>query len=227
MTTAVLIPWRETDDRRARLLAHVVGRLRTDGHDVFIGEHTDGPWCKSLAIAAALDRTDADVLILHDADVIIPGLPAAIEAVASGAARWAVPHGQVRRLDERSTDAVLAGGELRGRLSEAAYYGHAGGGCSVIGRADYEACPLDPRFLGWGRDDDAACLAWTTLYGPPWRGTEPLWHLWHKPQERANRKYGSDGNNALYRRYHEATGRGPDAMRALVDEAKATTRHRA
>lgn len=224
MSAAVLIPWRKADEQRGRLLRHVVGCLRAAGLEVIVGRHTDGPWCKALAIADALERTDADLLVLHDADVIVPGLAEGIEAVRAGA-RWAVPHGHVRRLDAPSTELVLGGGELRGRLTEAAYWGHAGGGCTVIGRADYESAPIDPRFLGWGREDDACAIAWRTLHGEPWRGSEPLWHLWHEPQERANRKYGSSENNALYRRYYEASGRGIGEMRALVDEARAATRN--
>lgn len=225
MTVRAVIPWRH-EPARAPLLDFVWLRLRPmlpTPYSIALGEHARGPWVKALAVDAGLRQWPTapdDILVIHDADVIMPGLPAAIEAVRSGEARWAIPHGQVRRLDEPSTAAVVAGGELRGRLTEAAYYGHAGGGCTVLRRADYEAVPLDPRFVGWGREDDAWALALRTLLGEPWRGIEHCWHLFHPPQPRENRKYGSDASNALYRRYHEATGYGPDVMRALVDEAR-------
>lgn len=224
MTVGVVIPWRH-EPARVGAVEHVEQHLRltlAPPWTMARGRHDEVPWVKALAVADGLRKCPGgpdDILVLHDADVIVPGLLAAIEAVVSGEARWAIPHGQVRRLDEPSTAVVLAGGELRGRLTEAAYYGHAGGGCTVLRRADYESVPLDPRFVGWGREDDAWALALRSLLGEPWRGTEPCWHLFHPPQPRENRKYGSDANNALYRRYHEATGYGPAAMRALVDEA--------
>jgi hypothetical protein len=227
----VVIPWRHEPARRAPL-THVWRYVQNQPLPpsalltVALGEHDDGPWVKALAVDQGVAKLpEVDVLVIHDADVICGGLTEAIDAVARGGVSWAIPHGQVRRLDEASTAKVLAGGELGGRLTEAAYWGHAGGGIVVLRRDVYEDCPMDPRFVGWGREDDAWALALRTLHGDPWRGVEPCWHLWHPEPERSNRKYGSDANNALYRRYYEATGRGQAEMRALIEEARATTRN--
>lgn len=218
---AVVIPWRYEAGREPAL-TFVRHRL---AHRVVIGQTYGDEWVKAEAIARGLALTNADVVVIHDADVVVPDLDVAIEAVIDGAP-WAVPHGHVRRLDEASTAKVLAGGPLCGRLTEGAYWGHEGGGVVVIRREVYEDCPMDARFVGWGREDDAWALALRTLYGQPWRGMEPLWHLWHPEPPRSNRKYGNEANNALYRRYWEASGHGVEAMRDLVDEAVAATRNR-
>jgi hypothetical protein len=215
----VVIPWRPDGPDCSAALHYVLAYLAGQGLRTILIESPSGPWVKALAVADAIGWSTAPIVVMHDADVICEGLTGAIEAVAEGAA-WAIPHGQVRRLDQPSTTKVLAGGPLAGRLCEPAYRGHAGGGIVVLRRKVYDACPLDPRFVGWGREDDAWALALHTLHGEAWRSVADLWHLWHPEQPRSNRKYGNDANNALYRRYHEASGRGREAMKALVTEAR-------
>jgi hypothetical protein len=143
---------------------------------------------KAAAVEDALSRATGDVLVLADADVWCPGVVAAVEAVESGAA-WAVPHTLVHRLTKGATDVMLGrevfGGPLiEQRVEQRPYVGMVGGGCVVLRMDVYEACPLDPRFVGWGQEDAAWGVALTALYGPPWRSTEPLFHLWHPPMDR-------------------------------------------
>ncbi len=167
-------------------------------------------------MADALSRTDADIIVVADADVACDGIQTAVEAVEAGAA-WAVPHSRVHRLTEAATEAVLAGGQLEGDTVDRPYFGHPGGGLVVLPRTHYEACPIDPRFAGWGHEDDAWAIALTTMHGEPWRGTAPLWHLWHPPQERPSRREGSPESKALFRRYRHASR---DVLRitALLEE---------
>lgn len=101
--------------------------------------------------------------------------------------------------------------------SEPSYQGFAGGGITVLPVRTYLDVPLDTRFTGWGGEDEAWALALRALVGPPWRGTAPLWHLWHPPQDRASRRWGSPEARDLYLRYRRAA-RHPDRMRALIAE---------
>jgi hypothetical protein len=181
-----------------------------------IGEHDDGPWSKARAVHAA--DSSADVMVLHDADVWCAGLPAAIDAVRLGAP-WAVPHGNVRRLSESATAAVLAGGPVKGKLDQRIHGGHAGGGITVVRRDVWDTCPLDPRFEGWGQEDDSWAIALDTLHGQPWRATVDLWHLWHPPAPRLTRAVGSDRGRELYGRYRQARSN-RTAMADLVAEAR-------
>lgn len=221
MSVAVVVPWRDTGDgHRADAWSHIQRRWRSTYPDweLIEGRPPDGPWCKGLAVADGLARTSAGIIIAADADVWCDHTHLAVAAVADGA-RWAVPHWWVHRLDPDATGAVLAGGPLDGRLDRPRYVGFAGGGITVIDRSLLEAVPIDPRFTGWGQEDQAANYAWTTLGGDPWRGTGDLWHLWHSPALKFSRQYGSPQSTALWRRYQRALRR-PDAMSALIAETR-------
>jgi hypothetical protein len=192
------------------------------GWQVVAGACPDGPWVKAAAVADALTRATGDILVLADADVVCVGAGEAARKVASGAAPWAVPHGQVRRLSAQATDLVLAGADPSAAMAGLArppYRGVEGGGLVVLPRTCYEQAPLDPRFVGWGSEDEALALALRTMVGKPWRGTDVLWHLWHDPQPRLNQHVGSAASHALLTRYQFAAKEGRPAMRRLLTEA--------
>lgn len=218
MHVLVAVPWRGGCHHRAAALAWVSDRWGQHGHHPVLGQIADGPWVKAHAVAAATRGCGCDVLVVADADVWSDGIPDAIDAVREGAA-WAVPHHLLHRLDEAATRQVLAGRhpkETTGR-TERPYAGRAGGGVVVLRREVWEDCPLDPRFAGWGHEDEAWALALRCLYGPAVRFEHPMWHLWHPPQPRINRGVGSAESERLYRRYAKAQ-RNPSLMRALVEE---------
>lgn len=223
MSTSVLIPWKTTRcEHRHRALAYVLSRLAEHGWPVVIGRYDSEPWCKARAIADALEQTDADVLVLHDADVWTNGLPEAVQQAQEGTA-WAVPHRSIHRLSEVATALYVAGVSLGDpELEERAYLGIEGGGITVVRRDVYEACPIDPRFVGWSGEDEAFGWALRATHGPPWRplGHAPLWHLWHPAQARATRARGSLASWDLRKRYARAR-HDPVAMRALLGEVVA------
>lgn len=157
-------------------------------------------------------------MVIHDADVWCDGLDRAVAAVADGAP-WAIPHEHVHRLDQTSTAAVLAGAPLGGTLTEKPYRGWAGGGIVVLPRSTYDQVPIDPRFAGWGQEDDSWAIALTQLAGEPWRGDGDLWHLWHPPQPREGRIIGSAEGKALNRRYRAARY-DPVRLARLIEEAR-------
>jgi hypothetical protein len=131
-----------------------------------------------------------------------------------------MPHSAVHRLTESSTTRYMAGASHEGlALTQRAYKGWEGGGYVVARRETLLDVPLDPRFVGWGAEDESWALALRTLKGPPWRGKEPLIHLFHPPQERMSRRWGSVESKALHRRYLNARN-DEQAMRRLIEEAK-------
>lgn len=224
MGTAVVLPWRGGCPHREAALAWVIARY-AESHPrwrLVLGSCTDGPWVKARAVADALTHTKADTLVIADADVWCDNLATTVAALTES--DWAVPHRNVHRLDQASTAAVLAGAPLGGTYDERPYLGHLGGGIVALSRDLYEQVPLDPRFENWGREDDSWAVALRTLAGNPWRGSEPLWHLWHPPQQRPHRKAGSESNEALWQRYRHLL-RQPSRMRELIEEAKGATWH--
>lgn len=234
---SVLVPFTPGACRhRDRAWDYVRERLEHFHPDwqIVVGTSPD-PWSKGRAVADALTRADGDVLVMHDADSFVPAasLRDAVAAVEPGV--WAMPHLQVHRINEGHTRALYAEGILdevtlpnRGARTRMVYQGTVGGGVVAITRADYEACPIDPRFEGWGGEDDAWGRALCTLIGgtivnngpaglhPPHRGDGNLWHL-HHPLARThrNREGVLPETNALVARYKECTGV-PRLMRALV-----------
>lgn len=212
MSVAVVVPFASDDPQRRRVWEVV--RLMWPWP--IVEGACDGPWSKAKAVADALTRTDADVLVIADADVWCAEVENAVDAVEFGAP-WAVPHHFVRRLDQATTEAVLSYQSVTQRLTQPRYVGVEGGGITVIRRDVYEDCPLDPRFVGWGQEDEAWGLALRCLYGPPVRFRGDLTHFWHEPQPRLNRRTGSRESHALWDRYRRA-GVNPKAMRALIAE---------
>jgi hypothetical protein len=182
--------------------------------EIVVGETTGSEWCKADAVADGLTHTDADLIVLHDADVWAPNVAEAVENCRT----WAIPHLMVHRLTVSATEDLIATGLPGAGLDRNPYRGFAGGGITVVPRHVYEQCPLDPRFVGWGQEDASWALALECLYGPARRGKSDLWHLWHPPQPRLSIGTGSHEGQLLYRRYRNAS-RHPDVMRELMAEA--------
>ncbi len=199
MAVAVIVPWRPGDPHREATWERLRAQHESLGRTVIEGRHDDGLWCKAEAVADALTRTDADILVIHDADVWSDGLDDAIGAIG-GDIRWAIPHLLVYRLAQGQVEVSTT------LLDETAYEGLPGGGIVVIDRAAY---------LSWA-------FALTALHGPPWRGEAHLWHWWHPAQRRASRGYGRPESADLKRRYVKARY-DRAAMADLIAEAHAWT----
>ena len=188
-----------------------------------LGEFSDGEWCKARAVAEALTGVSADILVIADADAWCATTPDIVEAVRAGAA-WGVPHRGIRRFSQAATDAILAGADPD-RITdydEPPTRAHLGGGIVVVRHDVYDLTPLDPRFFGWGHEDDAWGLALHTIHGPPVKGRGRLLHLYHPPQDRQTRRLGSEANRALFERYRMALNN-PARMAALVAEIEEVT----
>lgn len=231
----VAVPWYGRDPHREAALGWVARKWGEAGYAPTLGipsTDPDAPWCKALAVRNAIGDSKSPIVVVADADVFSDGIHEAIARVRAGAP-WAIPHHLLYRLSPKSTEAVLAGAEpyvgmeldpdeptarRPGRLNEG-YPGRPGGGIVVLRRDVYDDCPLDPRFIGWGHEDDAWALALNRLHGGPCRLGAPMWHLWHPPQQRLSRGFGSAESELLFRRYANAR-KNPDRMRALIDEGR-------
>jgi hypothetical protein len=214
-TAAVVIPYTSQCPYRGAALAWVVWQWQKLGLEIVIGRH-DGPWSKGAAIADALARTDADLLVISDADVWCHGTMRALDAVKAGECEWAVPHRRVVRLTEGETTAVYGGGELHERTGRE-NTGVIGGGIVVVPRELYAQAPIDPRFVNWGGEDISFGFALAAVAGPPERGIAPLFHLWHPPAPYSQHAMCAPENDALFGQYVRARG-DADAIRSLVSE---------
>lgn len=223
MSVAVVVPLALDCPYRARAWEWVRHRWATEHPDWEIVTGTcEGPWSKGTAVADAVARTDADVLVVADADVWVDKIGVYVSEVTERAARFIRPHRRVFRLNEQATEKVYAGevpadvvGRLNG-LAQSPYSGVLGGGMVILHRRLYEECPIDPRFVGWGGEDEAWGFALSTMAGRRTQGREALWHLWHPPPERRSRRYGSVANEYLRSQYQHAAG-DVTATRQLID----------
>lgn len=230
MTVAVLVPFRGGEPHRDRNWSWVRSRYEQAGFDVIVGTTDVEGFSRTQAILNAREQSDADVFIVADADVWTD--PAALlggvsQARASG---WAVPNEKLHRLSEESTWRVLAGEDWHGlplstdnAQDSKPYRVHEGGTLLIVTAEAFDTAPPDPRFVGWGQEDDAWALALRCLVGVPWRGAADLVHLWHPAEPRQTRIIGNDRNVQLVTRYRNARRR-PDVMRALIEEGRAWDR---
>ncbi len=221
----VVIPYGGDDRHRADALNFVGARWMDAGFQVSVGNLHDEPWCKALAVDAALSVIEPDpddVLVITDADVVVPAIDQAITAVRQGSSRWAMPHRRVVRLTRAATEQLLAGTLGLHQIgpkhhAERPYTAVTGGGCVVMRANLYQQVPLDSRFVGWGQEDEAWGMALTTLAGPVHRAPRDCIHLWHPTPPRRDRAVGSDVGLALRNRYRLAR-RKPEMMEALLNE---------
>lgn len=232
MTVAVLVPWKPGCPWREKAWGWVQDRYAEHhpGWEIITGT-TDVPgFSRTQAILDARSKTDADVLVVADADTWCDGLPEAIDHLSLG---WAVPHLLIHRLAESSTLRVLGGAHWKGQQlstdncqDSRPYRGHEAGTLLVLTAETFDAAPPDPRFVGWGQEDDAWALTLRTMVGSPWRGTADLVHLWHPAEPRQSRVKGNPDNVALCRRYARANRR-REQMAELIEEARHEHDHRA
>lgn len=218
----VVIPWRRGCEYREAAFEHVLELYREHYPDYLVttAGYTGEAWIKARAVMPAIRASEAEVVVVADADVWVDKLDAAVAAVNTDAT-WAVPYRGVHRLSAPGTAAVYAGADWRDQgldAGERPYLGIPGGGVVVAGRETLLTCPLDPRFIGWGQEDESWGVALETLFGPPRRIKGALIHFYHPPQERLSRSRGSIDGWELRKRYVKARGN-LAAMTALLQEA--------
>lgn len=217
----VIIPYGGDDPHRNDALEWVVAQWAPHA-EVALGV-LDGPWSKAAAISAAVDPSwpDDDILIIADADVWVPGFEAAVARVHADQFRWAIPHRKVIRLDPEGTGLVLGGLALTGlstrQYDERPYIGTVGGGMVILKAGAYRDVPMDPRFVGWGQEDESWACALKTILGDGWRGPSDLFHLWHPAPVRRDRVVGTTAGEKLRNRYRAARGN-ERLTRCLLDE---------
>lgn len=226
MTVAVLVPWKPGCPWREKAWAWVRARYAEYHPDwELVTGTTDSPtFSRTQAILDARSRTEADTFVVADADIWCDDIDRAVELSASRG--WAIPHLLIHRLAESSTLRVLGGAEWRGQQlstdntqDSRPYRGHEAGTLLVVDAAAFDTAPPDPRFVGWGQEDDAWSYALHALIGTPWRGAADLAHLWHPAEPRQTRSRGNDANVALRRRYSNAR-RSRGLMLGLIEEGR-------
>lgn len=223
-TVTVAVPLNLTDDHRRQAWQYIRNQYARLGWPIVTGT-CDGPWRKAQAIADAVAKAETNMVLVADADMLIPNLPAAVTALTASGRAWGKPYRILKRLTPEATTRVLAGAtptvvaDDRGSLLEPPYAHVIGGGAVMLPTQLARECPGDPRFVGWGCEDAAWGWMLKSLAGAPRVENETAIHLWHPPQTRPSRSQGSPENEALKRRY-SAARRDPIEMQALIREGR-------
>lgn len=192
------------------------------------GQSHASAWRKGDAVNDALSRAHGAILVIADADCVLPAeaLKTAVAAVQGGVP-WVVPHQLVHRLTPSQTANWLAAAPdaectpPTEDLDRPPYPGFAGGGVLVIARTDYVATGGIPReFCGWGFEDEALATILDTMLGSHQRLDHPLVHLWHPL---ADKRVGRT-NRPLYHSLMRARG-DPAALWNLIRPDRQVTTH--
>lgn len=194
-SVAIVIPWRDNGCRyRARNIKATAAHVGQLGWPVVHGDDTTrAHFNVSAARNRGVDQTDADIVVILDADVIVPPyyLTTAVrDAERDGGVHY--PYRDVIYLDEQGSQNLLRSRAIRPahiKLRERNAYG----GCIVVRREDYlRIGGFDETFEGYGYEDLEFFRRASSTIGVK-RGVGEAHHLWHpaadrnNPQTRANR----------------------------------------
>jgi hypothetical protein len=144
----------------------------------------DMPYCRAWTFNVGAQHAQADVLVLHDNDMLVP-----VDYAASILDRVRQGYDVVNLkrfifyLTKSHTQAVF---DVRAGLLDAApeviVQNSEGGGSVAITRSSYaQIGGLDESFIGWGGEDNEFWERAQTLRVWPWANL-PLVHLWHAAQ---------------------------------------------
>lgn len=255
---SLLVPFETMDPFRIAVWAWlaVFWKCHIPNVQIVVGrDHTSKrPWwdwrpplvfSKTNAINDAFRRSNGDVIVIVDADVVLN--PRVIRHCAerlrvyrkNGIRRWFMPYDKIYRLTQEVTDDLLLSDPCNPlplpptpRAQDVEGYDGSGQGYgALIQIMPREALELvegaDPRFVGWGGEDASLLHALDTLWGPFKETHNPVWHLWHPRHILGHGKNfetriwegqeSANVNNRLASAYRRARG-DRDLMQALVDQ---------
>ena len=213
MNVAVLIPFRTLTGRDENLCTSL---KQWRGWPTFFGDGGDELFNRSQAINRAAARTDADVFIIHDCDILLANPQQAVDAslIAMSETSYVVAFSTLKVLDWEATHAVHKGASVTEQpvLEQVR---RIWGNCFAISRTLFDQVGgFDERFRGWGAEDIAFLNACST-FGGKHRVMGDAYHLRH-PEPVKDHASLTD-NYALGARYAQADG-DREAILALIGE---------
>jgi hypothetical protein len=225
---AVVVPFRSDDPERVVLRDWCVARwaaLHPAWPLLVIGDGAEsGPFNRSRAVNRGVAATDAEVVIVADADIAVRHGQALEMVDVLGWASWVVGYRTMTHLTRQATIRFMSygpetpmtqspDGGVRWMSTESVC------GLVALRRDDYLAIGgNDERFCGWGWEDTSFAYKADTLLGPHRRTPGECIHLFHTLRPDRKQDANALAHAELGARYEAAAG-DPDAMTALAREA--------
>ncbi len=234
---SLLVPFKSDSDRRAKTWEWLARYWKNElpGAQVIVASDDSVPFNKTSAVNRAWRQAKGDIIVILDADCLIPG--SIVEDCArqirvakkKGGKTWYVPYRHFYRLTDPASALVLASDPVHPlRLSDpppdadiaksmavASSYGHQFGALiQIMPREAFAAAGgMDERFnQGWGGEDQSFMNAVDTLWAKHMTTPNGVLHLWHPGlgTEHFARQWAGQtapqANDALTTRYAEARG---------------------
>lgn len=223
----VLIPYR-SQHNRAESLACVMDHYRRalPGCLLALADDPDPrAFNRGRALNEAVRRTQGEVLIFADADLLPPpeNIREAVRLVQEGSRSIVIPFSRIAYLSPAGTREVTRASDWRNWgpvYVEREWDRRSNGGANVLSRSYFEALGgYDDRFRGWGYEDSALALAWETFWDPQHWLEGTAVHLWHPSNTELDIPL-REQCYALCLRY-EAAFKNEGAMQSLLEEARA------
>jgi hypothetical protein len=233
-SVAIILAYRDSgDSHRRAAYGYVIDHVWNAYSEVRLCDSGQQPFSRGGSFNQGAERSQADVLVFADADVVPE--PAALAKAVNHAyvlGVTAYPYREYVRLAQHASAAIQAGAmrDMVDLANDPEYVEwkelNSVGGIFVCRRSAYLACGgCDPRFVGWGFEDVAWSATSATLLGDHVREAGSLLHLWHPwdphsgPASKAQAEREIyDANVALCERYTSAVG-DAEAIRAVRAEA--------
>jgi len=215
----IVVPYRPSSEERISNWNFLKNKLKKELYRLKVQGilEVDSPtqeWNKPLAIANGVLQVDTPYTAIMDSDVWIPGIRQVLSYVDRNKVPYVIPHHRTYRLNNQYSSWVKRNAidlnnviSVTGarNLSEQAKKSMPGGGCVVVKtRILRNAVPFDPRHPSWGNEDHDWWIAARTMIGIPVDFRLSLIHLYHKPQFRVSRQFGSAQDELLHKKYKAA-----------------------
>lgn len=226
----VAIPFRDQGDRTPQLewLRARYEALLPEVELIVEPDDGEDPFSKTIAVNNCLKKATRPIIAVIDADVWVEreAIETAAKLIRNGDTAWVRPADRVLRLTGHTTRKLIQTNPAAPTptFSEEdceAITGTVGLAFIVSAEAFRDIAGMDPRFRGWGWEDNAFNWAMRCLHGQEILFNATLIHLWHprgKDQEGRRVWKGQQGRNAELGTRYKRAARRPTWMRRLIEE---------